>query len=129
MRRILIASLLLAPLSSVAAFASSPATDANTPAQVTRVSTGVVPPRIIGSTDIVIPPNHYGSALPSQLLVHVNLNVDEAGNTQNVQVVNPLNHDLDARLVQAVQKLHFRPATLDHQNIPVAVNLNVVIQH
>jgi TonB family protein len=128
MRRILIASLLLAPLSTVAAFAS-PATDANTPAQVTRISTGVIPPRIIGDADLTIAPNLYDSSLPSQVLVHVNLNVDEAGNARNVQIIKPLNTNLDARVVAAIQKLHFRPATLDKQNVPVDVNLTVVVQH
>jgi TonB family protein len=129
MRRILIASLLLSPLATVAAFASQPATDANTPAQVTRISTGVVPPKVIGSTDGIILPNEFDSVLPSQVEVGVSLNVDEAGNAQNVQVVKSVNHDLDARVVAAVQKLHFRPATLDNQNSPVDLNLTVVVQH
>jgi hypothetical protein len=31
-------------------------------------------------------------------------------------------------VVAAVQKFHFRPATLDNQNIPVELNLTVVVQ-
>src|ERR1700690_1033137 len=121
MRRILIASLLLSPLVTTAAFASKPATDATASTQITRVSTGVVAPKLLGAESIVIAQDAYDSVLPKQVQVGVNLNVDENGNAQNVQIARPFNRDLDARVIAAVQKFHFRPATLDHQNIPVAV--------
>jgi TonB family protein len=128
MRRILIASLLLSPLTTAAAFAGQPATDATPSTQVTRISTGVVAPQLIGAANVVIPQDVYDTVLPKQVQVGINLNVDETGNAQNVQVTRPFNRDLDARVIAAVQKFHFRPATLDHQNIPVAVNLTVVVQ-
>jgi TonB family protein len=128
MRRILIASLLLSPLATAAAFASQPATDATASTQVTRISTGVVAPKLIGASNVVIAQDVYDTVLPKQVEVGVNLNVDEAGNAQNVQIANSFNRDLDARVIAAVQKFHFRPATLDHQNIAVSVKLTVVVQ-
>jgi TonB family protein len=128
MRRILIASLLLSPLVPSAAFASQPATDANTPAQVTRISTGVIAPKLLDSANVVIPQDAYDSALPSQVEVGVNLNVDENGNAQNVQIVKSFNRNIDSRVAAAVQKFHFRPASLDNQNIPVELKLTVVVQ-
>jgi TonB family protein len=128
MRRILIASVLLAPLATTAAFASSPATDANTPTQVTHVSTGVIAPKLLNEATIVIPQDAYDSVLPRQVEVGLNLNVDENGNAQNVQIAKSFNDDLDARVVAAVQKFHFRPASLDNQKIPVELKLTVVVQ-
>jgi TonB family protein len=129
MRRILIASLLLSPLATTAALASQPATDATASTQVTRISTGVVAPKLIGASNVAIPLDAYDTVLPKQVEVGVNLNVDENGNAQNVLIARPFNRDLDARVVAAVQKFHFRPASLDHQNIPVSLNLTVVVQH
>jgi TonB family protein len=128
MRRILLASLMLSPLATTAAFASQPATDATVSTQVTRISTGVIAPKLLGAENVVIPHDAYDAVLPNEVQVGVNLSVDENGNAQNVQIAKPFNSDLDARVVAAVQKLHFRPATLDHQNIPVAVALTVVVQ-
>ena len=122
------ASILLAPLATTAAFASTTANDANTPTQVTRISTGVTAPKLLDEATVVIPQDVYDSVLPKQVEVGISLNVDEKGNAQNVQIAKPFNRDLDERVVAAVQKFHFRPATLDNQNIPVELNLTVVVQ-
>jgi TonB family protein len=66
--------------------------------------------------------------LPRQVEIGLNLNVDENGNAQNVQIAKSFNNDLDARVVAAVQKFHFRPASLDNQKIPVELKLTVVVQ-
>jgi TonB family protein len=116
MRRILLASILLAPLATTAAFASTTANDANTPTQVTRISTGVTAPKLLDEATVVIPQDVYDSVLPKQVEVGISLNVDEKGNAQNVQIAKPFNRDLDERVVAAVQKFHFRPATLDNQS-------------
>jgi hypothetical protein len=127
MRRLVLASLLLAPLVPAAAFASTTANDVN-PAKVNRISTGVIAPQLLESANVVIPQDAYDTILPRQIEVSVNLNVDEKGNAHNVQVLKPFNFDLAQRVVAAVEKFHFRPATLDSQAIPVEMHLTVVVQ-
>jgi TonB family protein len=128
MRRILLASLLLSPLCTAAAFAG-PANDTTPTTSIARVSTGVVAPKLMDADNLVIPQDSFDALLPNQVLVGLDLNVDQNGNAQNVQVVKPFNQDLDQRVIAAVQKFRFQPATLDHQNIPVEVKLTVVVQH
>jgi len=128
MRRILLASLLLSPLCTAAAFAGQPVIDPTATTQTTRISTGVIAPKLIGASNVVIPQDAFDTLLPQQAEVGIDLNVDPSGNAQNVQVIKSFNHDLDERVVAAVQKFHFRPASLDNQNIPVEVKLTVVVQ-
>jgi len=40
-----------------------------------------------------------------------------------------VNSDLDARVVAAVSKFRFAPATLDNQAISDTIDLNIVIKH
>jgi len=130
MRRIIVASLLLSPmLFTAAAVASQPVTDATASTQVRRVSTGVIGPKIIQSSNVQIPADAIESLVPRQAEVGLKLNVDENGKAQDIQVVKSVNADLDARVVAAVRQFRFRPATLDNQVIPCALDLNVEVQH
>ena len=123
MRPTLVASLLLSPmLITASAFAIQPKSDVPAATQDRRVSTGITAPKI-ESTDIQIPADALGPIALEEARVVLALNVDENGNPQNVRVVKSVNSDLDARVVAAVSKAHFRPATLDHQAIPIDVNL------
>jgi TonB family protein len=127
MRSILAASLLLSPmLYSASAVASQPKTDATGTTQERRVSTGVIPPSIDSST-IHIAPAALDGTMAGSAKVVLALNVDEKGNAQNVRVVQSANPNLDSRVIEGVQKSHFRPARLDHQNIPLDVNLVVEV--
>jgi TonB family protein len=128
MRRILLSTLLLSPLCTAAAFAGQPANDA-TASTPNRISTGVTAPRLMDADNLVIPADTFDTVLPHEVQVGLDLNVDQAGHAQNVQVVKPFNPDVDERVVAAVQKFHFQPASLDHQNIPVEVKLTVLVQH
>lgn len=129
MRRILIAGILASPLLlTAAAYASSPAEDAAAPAQVRAVSTGVTDPRLIQSGSIQITPEIAGF-LPFNAEVVLQLNLDEKGMAQSVQVIKSLRPDLDARVVEAVKQFRWKPATLDNKAVPVDMTLNVVLQH
>lgn len=131
MRRIFVASLLLSPmLFTASAVASQPATDdATASIQPTRISTGVVEPTLLKSSTLAIPTDAFDSILPPDAEVGLKVNVDEKGNARDIQVIKPVNADLDARVVTAVSKLRFSPGTLDNQAIPVSINLNVVVKH
>jgi TonB family protein len=57
--------------------------------------------------------------------VGLTLTVDSNGLPQNVKVVKSSNPFLDARVVDAIQKSHFTPGTVDNTSIPVDVDLTV----
>jgi TonB family protein len=59
--------------------------------------------------------------------VGLTIQVDEKGFVHDVKVTRPLNAYWDARVAQAVSNGHFRPATLDHQAIPMSVDLTVAV--
>jgi TonB family protein len=130
MRRILVASFLLTPmLFAASAVASQPATDAAPTTQVRRVSTGIVAPHLLKSTNVDIPADAFDAIIPPDAEVGLKVNVDEQGNARDIQVVRPVSADLDSRVVAAVSKFRFAPATLDNQAIPLTIDLNVVVKH
>ena len=130
MLRILVASLLLSPvLFTASAVASQPATDAAPSTQVRRVSTGVVAPQLLKSTNVDIPTDAFDAMLPPNAEVGLKVDIDEQGNARDIQVIKPVNSDLDARVVAAVSKFRFAPATLDNQAISATIDLNIVVKH
>ena len=125
MRPTLVASLLLSPmLLTASAIARTPKTDASatTPG---RISSGVIPPKMIDQNNFRIPANALGQG---NAQVELSLNVDEKGNAQNVRVVKPANPELDSKVVAAVLQSHFRPGTLNSHAIPVDLDLVVKVQ-
>jgi len=129
MRRTHVASLLLFPLLfTAAAVASSPATDASASTGVRPVSTGVIPPQVIYSTDVELPNDGTVEQLPNDTEVVLHLNVDETGKAQDVQVVKSLYPKLAPHVVDAVRQFRFRPAKLDNQTIPVDMELTLQLK-
>jgi TonB family protein len=129
MRHILAASLLLSPLFlSAAAVASSPATDASAPTQALRISTGVIPARLLHSASITLPPIATVTT-PNDAQVVLQLKVDEQGKAQDVQIVRSVNPMLDERVLEAVREFRWRPASLDKQAIPIEMTLKVEVQY
>jgi outer membrane biosynthesis protein TonB len=63
--------------------------------------------------------------MPANAQVQLSLTVDEKGLPQNVKVVKSFNPFVDARVIDTVSEMHFRPGTLD--NRPTAVDLNLII--
>jgi len=128
MRNTIIASLLLSPmLLTAAANASSPKDDATASTPSHRVSTGVTPPHIIHSAAVQLSSTPK-DLVPNDAQVQLNLKVDEAGMPQDVEVVKSVNPIFDARVVEAVRKFRWSPATLDEQAIPLDLNLVVTVQ-
>ncbi|MGA3130100.1 MAG: energy transducer TonB [Terracidiphilus sp.] len=125
MRRLLTASLLLSSLFlPAAAKASTPTDDATAPTPV-RVSTGVITPVLLGSPVLYLPQDFSMILMPANAQVQLSLTVDEKGLPQNVKVVKSFNPFVDARVIDTVSEMHFRPGTLD--NRPTAVDLNLII--
>jgi TonB family protein len=129
MRRILAASVLLSPLLFTAsAVASQPMDDSSASTQVRPVSTGVTSPKIVRSTNIVVS-QEFAEALPQDAEVVLTLNVDEKGMPEGIQIVKSANAQLGERVADAVREFRWRPATLDHQPVPMDVTLEVMVQH
>lgn len=124
MRLSLTASLMLSSvLFPAVAMASSPV-PATATVQPVRVSTGVTAPEL--ATPLALSLTTGTPALASGE-VGLSIVVDEKGQVHDVKVTHPLNAYWDARVVAAVANGHFRPATLDHQAIPMAVDLTVAV--
>ena len=130
MRHIIAASLLFSPMPcTAAAVASTPATDDSAITQALRVSTGVIPARVIRSTSITLPSSALAENIPNDAEVVLQLNVDEQGVPADIQVVKSLYPELGAKVAEAVHKFRFSPATLDNQAIPINMSLTVFVQH
>jgi TonB family protein len=128
MRHIIATSFVLSSLLlPAAAFASKPSDEpaATTPAP--RVSTGVVGPFLVNQLNLTAPAGPGASYLPNDAQVGVSFVVDEKGLPENIQVTKSIDPTWDSQVVDAVSKLHYRPARIDDQKIPVDMNLTVVI--
>jgi TonB family protein len=129
MRHIIASTVVLSSLLlPAAAFASKPSDEpaATTPAP--RISTGVIGPFLVNSLNLTAPEGPAGSSIPADAQVGVSFVVDEKGLPENIQVTKSTNPAWDSQVVEAVSKLHYRPAHLDDQKIPVDVNMTVVIE-
>ena len=128
MRHILASSLMLSSmLIPTVAHASSSTDDATVSTPAFRVSTGVIAPILIGNLAVQIPSGLPQSFAPMDTQVGLTLTVDESGQPQNVKVVKSSNSYWDARVVDAIQKSHFKPGKVDNTPIPVDLNLTVNI--
>ena len=128
MRHILTSTVILSSLLlPAAAFASSsndiPAATSTSP----RVSTGVTEPVLQNSFYLVPPFGFSASDIPANAKVGVSYVVNAKGLPENIQVTKSLNPVWDSQVVEAVSKLHYRPARIDDQKIPIDMNLTVFI--
>lgn len=130
MRHIIASSLMLSSmLIPAVAHASSSSDDVTASTPNLRVSTGVTPPRLVGNLSVQLPVGLPESFAPMDSQVGLSLTVDASGQPQNVKVVKSSNVYWDARIVDAIQKAHFRPGKVDNTPIPVNMNLTVNIAH
>jgi hypothetical protein len=123
-----VAALVLAPaLMAVPAVARTTKSETPADAPVRRVSTGPVAPVLLDSA-IRITPDLLTNAIGREAKVVLSLYVDEKGQAQGVRVVTSAGPEIDARVVDGVLHSKFRPATLDHQAIPLEMSLVVKVQ-
>lgn len=128
MRRTIISTVLSSSLLfTAAAYASPPPADSAAP--TLRVSTGITPPKLLNSIDLAVPDSVNVPSVPSGTQVSLSYTVDEKGQPRNIQVVKGYNFFWNARVVSAVSQLHYRPATMDNQAIPMDINLTVTLAH
>lgn len=130
MRHLLASTLILSSvLFPAVANASSSTDDAAAPTPAVRISTGVTAPVLVKNIDIQLPDGISKSFLSPEAEVGLTLTVDSNGQPQNIKVIKPANPYWDARVVDAVQKSHFRPGTVDNTPIPVEMTLTVTVAH
>jgi outer membrane biosynthesis protein TonB len=124
------AALFLAPvLMAVPAIASTSKSEApaNTVAPARRISTGPVAPVLVSSA-IRIRPELLTNAIGREAKVVLSFYVDEKGQAQGVRVTSSATPEIDALVVDGILHSKFRPATLDHQAIPLEMSLVVKVQ-
>ncbi len=105
--------------------AAPPATDVSASTHSHQVTTGVIAPKLIKESKITVATtDFYTQDLASQFVL-LHLLVDENGKPQNVQVIKSANPQVDSRVLAAVRDYRFSPATLDHQTIPLQLDLRI----
>ncbi len=130
MRHMLASTIMLSSMLIPAVANASPSVDDVTaPTANIRISTGVVGPVLTNSIDIPLPDGLSHDFVPVDAQVGLSLKVNANGKAEDVKVIKGSNPYWDARVVDAVQRSHFRPGTIDNQAIPMDVNLTVVMAH
>ena len=90
-----------------------------------RVSTGVVPPRLVYKVDVVSPMDwQWAEAGPERTAV-VSMIVDQKGKPTEVKILKSAGTDMDENLLEAVSKYRFQPATVSNEPTPMEVDLEV----
>ena len=126
MRPVLASSLMLSSLFLTAmAHAGTTPNDATAPTPGVRMSTGVTAPTLAEAISVPLPVGISKAFIPADSTITLSLTVDSNGLAQNVKVTKPLSPYWDARILEAVQKSHFKPGKLDDQAIPIDMNLVV----
>jgi TonB family protein len=130
--RILTAAILSLSSVMLHAQASSPATTQvasnGSDAQIRRVSTGVVPPKLIYTVDVQAD-ELTERFLNSDTKVVVGMIVDKSGKPEDLKIVSSGNRNLDARVLEAVSQYRFAPGTVSNQPVESPLNLEVVISN
>ena len=130
MRKVVIA---IFSLSSVMlhAQATSPAPTqvaTNGPAsQITRISTGVIAPRLIYKVDVVADSTTTTCLLNNDCKVVVSMIVDKTGKPSDLKIVQSADAGVDASVLTAVSQYRFTPGMVSNQPVATPLNLQVLI--
>jgi TonB family protein len=129
MRNITVAILSLSSL-MLHAQASTPAQTqvaSNGPAQVKRVSTGVIAPKLIYKVDVVADSNETARLFNNDCTVVVGMIVDKTGKPTDLKIVKSADPGVDQSVLTAVSQYRFAPGTVSNEPIAMPVNLEVLI--
>jgi TonB family protein len=107
------------------ASASQPVDDATASTPRVRVSTGVIGPELVKSSDVTVPDGY--ATVPGNGQVGLSFTIDEKGRPENVQVTKSLSPLWDSRVVDAVRQFRYRPGMVSNEPIPIDMNLIVNI--
>jgi outer membrane biosynthesis protein TonB len=93
-----------------------------------RVSSGVTPPRLIETVDIISDNAFPWSASGRDRKVVVDMLVDTNGKPYDLKIVESAGPDMDKNVLGAVSHYRFRPATLDHAPVAVPMKLEILMR-
>lgn len=93
------------------------------PASAVRVSSGVVPPKLIHTFAV------YWSGDPTPLgrTAIVQMNVDPTGKPTHLKVIRSLGPLVDQSVLESVSHYRFVPGTLDNQPTTIPLTLEVTV--
>jgi len=132
MRKLIVAILSLSSV-MLHAQASSPAPTQvanNAPAsQVKRVSTGVIPPKLIYTVDVVADSTSTARLLNNDTKVVVGMIVDKTGKPYDLKIVQSAGAGVDSSVLAAVSHYRFTPGMVSNQPIATPLNLEVLISN
>ncbi|MGC2399834.1 MAG: TonB family protein [Acidobacteriaceae bacterium] len=94
--------------------------------QMKRVSTGVVPPKLIYTVDVQADES-TSKFLANDTRVVVGMVVDKSGKPEDLKIIKSANPNVDARVLDAVSQYRFAPGTVSSQPVASPLNLEVVI--
>jgi TonB family protein len=98
-------------------------------AQIKRVSTGVVPPKLIYTVDVQADETTEKFLTAGATKVVVGMIVDKSGKPEDLKVVKSVNPDVDAHVLNAVSQYRFQPGTVSNEPVATPLNLEVVINN
>jgi TonB family protein len=129
MRKVIVAILSLSSL-MLHAQANTPAQTqvaSNGPAQVKRISTGVIAPKLVYTVDVVADSNSTARLFSNNCTVVVGMVVDKNGKPEDLKIVRSASPGVDASVLAAVSQYRFTPGMVSNQPIATPLNLEVVI--
>jgi TonB family protein len=125
---LLTAALALSPaLLHAQPLAAAAASDASANTAQVRVSTGVVPPRLVHTIDVPSDIDWEWKVAGEERTAEVSMTVDAYGRPTNLKIVKSAGVDLDRNVLESVAQYRFAPATVDNQAEPMGVDLTVNI--
>jgi TonB family protein len=92
-----------------------------------RVSTGVVAPKLIHSTEIASTDEWTVRRSTIDKKVVVEMLVDEKGVPSDLKVVHSIGAEMDKNVLVAVSQYRFKPGTLDRQPAAVPLTLEILL--
>jgi TonB family protein len=131
MRNITVAILSLSSL-MLHAQASTPAQTqvaTNGPAQVKRISTGVIAPKLIYKVDVNADLTGPARLVSNDTTVVVGMVVDKTGKPSDLKIVRSADPALDQSVLAAVSQYRFTPGTVSNEPVAIPLNLEVVISN
>jgi TonB family protein len=95
-------------------------------AQVKRISTGVIAPKLIYKVDVVADTS-TARLLSDDTKVVVGMIVDKTGRPSDLKIIKSAGPGVDASVLAAVSQYRFTPGMVSNQPIASPLNLEVVI--
>jgi hypothetical protein len=105
----------------------APGVSSDTTTAPVRISSGVTFPKLIETAEIFESKDWRWLSPVAEKVAVINLIVDPTGKPSQLHLVQSLGAGVDEDILAAVSRYRFVPGMLNHQPIPIEVNLTVRI--